>query len=100
MRERTPRRIVCATGPGERLARGVVALLTGAFAVSMFPPGPIPAIAAAAVAAGVAFMAVTGWCPSTPTAFRAGHAETPDLPVPDARDIAGATAPITQETPQ
>lgn len=54
----------CAVTRGERIARGVMALVLAAAAASLWPTALAGGIAAAIAAAVMAVMAATGFCPS------------------------------------
>lgn len=55
----------CSVGPAGRVQRGIVALVTAAFAISFFPSSPAMAIVAGVFALAMAVMAITGFCPAT-----------------------------------
>ena len=76
----------CAVTPGQRAARGVVALLVGALAVAAAHDGQLwLAVPAGVFATFLVIGAVTGWCPTNllreHDAIGAGHG------YPDARRL-------------
>lgn len=63
---RSEHRNACATTPGQRAARGVLALLVGALAVAAGGSGELWfAVPAGLFAVFLVIGAVTGWCPTS-----------------------------------
>lgn len=64
MAENIPGGLTCSARPAEQIARGVVVMLVGTFAVALgYSAAPAVAVAAVSVSVGMGFIAVTGWCP-------------------------------------
>lgn len=55
-------RRACTAGRGERVARGVIALVLAAVAAESLSHSPLVAIAAGVAALAVLFLALTGYC--------------------------------------
>lgn len=76
----------CATIPGERIGRGVVAIITAAFAINVWPNlwCVIPAgLCTLCLAVG----AITGWCPTSLFQRTPAEPEPNDLGIPEARGL-------------
>lgn len=87
--QKTLRAAACTAAPGERVVRGVVAVIVAAFAVAFTPVQPLIGIAAGVLAIGIGAMAITGFCPADWLRARAGQRQTPpnSLGYEDARGL-------------
>lgn len=83
MADRGRRPAACATSPGERIVRGVGALVMGGIAAST-ATNPWCAIPAAVCAAFLMIGAITGWCPTNLLTRRPTPAEANTLGYPEA----------------
>lgn len=80
---------VCATTPGERVMRAVLAVLAAGVATSMWSTRPWCAVPAAICTAFLVVGAATGWCPTS--LLPAHRAAEPTHGYPDASGIVDLT---------